>query len=157
MSEIKNNFIEVFTKWYSIPIFIVTSLLVGYIFSLFTNIDLIFGNFGVHYLWAQIVTQTLITLLFGLFVPISIYKIIVFNSFSIKENLSSGGGTFLGLLVAGCPACSITLASYLGLISIVSFLPWYGLELKLIAIPLLLYSNYSLLKNLKTCKIKKRK
>ena len=153
--DIKDNFIEVFSKWYSIPIFTLPTLLVGYVFAYFTNLDIIEGNFGHEYMWAQIVMQTLISLLFGLFVPISLHKIIVFNSFSIKENISSGGGTFLGLLVAGCPACSITLASYLGLGTIVSFLPWFGLELKIIAVPLLVYANYSLLKTLKVCKIKK--
>lgn len=157
MEEIKNNFIEVFTKWYSIPLFTITSLLIGYIFAYFTQVDMIQGNFGSLYLWTQLISQTIITLLFGLFVPISLYKIIVFNSFSVKENISSGSGTFLGLLVAGCPACSITIASYLGLASMMSLLPWYGLELKIIAIPLLVYSNYSLLKNLKVCKIKKKK
>ena len=80
----------------------------------------------------------------------------MFNLVSFKENLSSGSGTFLGLLVAGCPACSITLASYLGLGSLISFLPWYGLELKIIAIFLLIYANISLLKNLKVCEIKKK-
>jgi hypothetical protein len=154
---IKDNFIEVFTKWYSIPLFVITSISIGSVFAFFTDISMIGGNFGNIYLWFQLIMQTLISLLFGLFVPISLYKIIMFNSFSLKENLGSGGGTFLGVLVAGCPACSITLASYLGLASLVSFLPWYGLELKIIAVPILVYSIYSLLKDLKTCKIKKKK
>jgi hypothetical protein len=154
LKNIKNNFIEVFSRWYSIPIFTIVSLSIGYLFGYFTNSDLIAGNYGNNYLLLQILIQTLITLLFGIFVPISFYKIKYFGSFSIKENLSSGGGTFLGILVAGCPACSITLASYLGLTSIILFLPWNGLELKIIAVPLLIYANISLLKNLKVCKIK---
>ena len=157
MGIIKNNFIDIFSKWQNIIIFILVTLIVGYFFAYFTDMDMISGNFGHSYMWFQIIAQTIISILFGLFVPISIHKIVVFNSFSLKENLSSGGGTFLGLLVAGCPACSITLASYLGLASIVSFLPWYGLELKILAVPLLLYANISILKNLKVCKVKNGK
>mgnify|MGYP001567333870 CR=1 FL=1 len=151
---IKNNFIQVFSKWYNVVIFISVAILIEYVFIYFTNLDIIVGNLGYNYMLWQIIFQTLISILFGLFVPISLYKILEFNSFSIKENLSSGGGTFLGLLVAGCPACSITLASYLGLSSIISFLPWYGLELKIMATLLLFYANYSLLKDLNICKIK---
>lgn len=155
MEMIKNNFKDVFSKWYSQLTLVITTILIGSIFIYFTNFELIAGNFGHTYLWWQIIMQLLITILFGLFVPISLYKFLEFNSFSIKENISSGGGTFLGLLVAGCPACSITLASYLGLTSLITLLPWYGLELKIMAIPLLAYANISLLKDLKVCKIKK--
>jgi len=154
--EIKNNFIEVFSKWHNILIFIIIFISIGSIFIYFTNLDLIVGNIGYNYMWAQIIMQILITILFGLFVPISIHKFRMFNSVSTKENLSSGSGTFLGLLVAGCPACSITLASYLGFGSIISFLPWYGLELKIIAVFLLIYANISLLKKLNVCEIKKK-
>lgn len=154
MEMIKNNFKDVFSKWYSQLTLVITTILIGSIFIYFTNFELIAGNFGHTYLWWQIIMQLLITILFGLFIPISLYKFLEFNSFSIKENVSSGGGTFLGLLVAGCPACSVTLATYLGLTSLVTLLPWYGLELKIIAIPLLVYANISLLKNLKVCKIK---
>ena len=154
MEQIIDNFKDVFSKWYGQLAFVITTILIGSIFIYFTNIELIAGNFGHTYLWWQIIMQILITILFGLFIPISLYKFLEFNFFSIKENVTSGGGTFLGLLVAGCPACSVTLASYLGLTSLVTLLPWYGLELKIIAVPLLLYANISLLKNLKVCKIK---
>ena len=154
MEQIKENFKDVFRKWYSQLSLVITTLVIGSIFVYFTNFELIAGNFGHTYLWWQIIMQLLITILFGLFVPISLYKFLEFNSFSVKENVSSGSGAFLGLLVAGCPACSITLASYLGLSSLVTLLPWYGLELKILAVPLLIYANISLLKNLKICKIK---
>lgn len=154
IKDIKNNLIEVFSKWYSQLTLVITTILIGSIFIYFTNLDLIQGNFGHSYMWAQIILQVLITILFALFVPISVYKFLEFNSFSLKENTTSGLGTFFGVLVAGCPACSITLASYFGLAGLVSYLPWYGLELKIIAVPLLVYANYSLLKDLKVCKIK---
>lgn len=127
------------------------------LFYNFTEHALIAGNMGKNYLLVQVIVQYIIAFLFALFVPITIYKIRFFNSFSVKENTSSGVGAFLGILVMGCPACSITLASYLGLSAFLSFLPWYGLEIKLLAIPLLIYANISSLKSLTTCKIKNKK
>ncbi len=155
MTSLILNFIELFKKWYSIVIFIISFLLTMYIFLLFTNIPLIRGNYGTYYLLFQLSIQLLISILFSLFISITIYRFILFNTLSLKHNIFSGGSSFLSLLVAGCASCSLTLASYLGLGSLISFLPWYGLELKFLALGILLYSNYSLLKNLKMCSIKK--
>lgn len=157
MDLIFENFKEVFSKKKYIVFGFVLLIMIGYMFFHFTDFNLIAGNFGIFYLWTQIVFQILITILFAIFLPISIYKYVKFSSFSAKENVSSFFGTFLGILVAGCPACSITIASYIGLAGMISFLPWYGLELKIIAVPMLLYANYSILKDLNTCKLKTSK
>jgi len=151
------NFLEVYKNKNYLLLFFITLIIISSIFIKFTNIDIIQGNFSNIYLYTQIILQILISILFSIYLPISIYKIRLYKSIPIKENLTSSTGTILGILVAGCPACSITLASYLGLASIISFLPYYGLELKIIAIPLLIYSNYSLLKNLKICNRKLKK
>lgn len=154
---IKDNFIEVFSHKGYLIFSIITTLLIGLLFMHFTNSPMIKGNFGLVYYYTVIFAQILISLLFGIFLPVTVYKYVKFSSFNLKENTSSFIGTFLGVLVAGCPACSITVASYLGLAGIVSFLPWYGLELKIIAIPMLIYANYSGLKDLNVCKMKLRK
>lgn len=154
MNKILSNFIDVYSKWYNILIFLLSIAIVSTIFIHFTDGPLIKGNFGVTYYWSIMISQFLITFLFSFFIPIATYKYFKFASFSVKESAGSGLGAFIGLIVAGCPACSITLASYLGLAGIVSLLPWYGLELKLIAIPILIYSNYSLLNTLNECKVK---
>ena len=114
------------------------------------------GNQGMTHYVLQFIAQTIITMLFAIFIPITIYKINYFSKFDAKENSVSVLGTFLGVLVAGCPACSISIATYIGLAGIVGLLPHHGLELKVIAIPLMVYSCYSLLKDLHTCKIKKK-
>lgn len=154
MKQIGLNFVEVFSNWKYLLFSLFTFTVIGYIFFYFTDFIVIKGNFGGSYLYITILFQALISLLFALFIPISVYKYIKFSDLSLKENSSSFFGTFLGVLVAGCPACSITLATYLGLSGIISLLPWYGLELKVLAVPLLGYANYSILKDLNTCKIK---
>lgn len=156
-SLILTNFKEVFTKKTYMTISIVTAITIGTIFYFFTNSAIIKGNYGLTYHYTQVFFQILITILFSIFLPISIYKYLKFSSFNIKENSASAIGTFFGIIVAGCPACSITIASYIGLAGIISLLPYHGLELKIIAIPMLLYANYSILKNLNGCNINHKK
>lgn len=151
---IKENFLEIYSNLKYTIFTAVTFILFILIFNSFTDYQLIKGNLGAFYLYVTISLQFLISLLFSIFLPISVYKYIKFSSFSIKENSTSFAGTFLGIIVAGCPACSITLASYIGLGTIISFLPYHGLELKIIAVPMLIYANYSILKDLNICKIK---
>lgn len=64
---------------------------------------------------------------------------------------------FLWSLVWGCASCSITLASYLGLASFMAFLPYGGIELKILSILLLIYVWFTTLKNLEVCNLKSKK
>jgi hypothetical protein len=64
-------------------------------------------------------------------------------------------GGLLGVVVTGCPSCTMGLASFLGIGSTLSLLPWHGLELKLIALVLLGWSIWNIYKNLLVCKVKK--
>ena len=127
-----------------------------YLFDLFTYKQLIIGNYGEIYYFSHLISQIIISLLFALFLTMSVYKFIAFSSYSAKDGSTSFFATFVGILAAGCPACSITFASYIGLAGLLSLFPYDGLELKIIAIPLLGYANYSLSKSLYTCKISKR-
>ncbi len=150
------NLTEVFSKPKYLATGLLTTLIIGTIFFYFTNPEVILGNYSTTFYYAQISLQIIISILFGIFLPISIYKYTKFSSYSHKENTTSAIATILGILVAGCPACSITLASYIGLAGIVSLLPYDGLELKILATPMLLFANYSILKDLNTCKLKKK-
>ncbi len=157
MSEVLSNLIEVYSEKKSWVISILIFALSIFIFSYFTQADVIRGNLGESYYDVTFILQIVISILFAMFISLTVHKLMKFSSFSAKEGATSGVGFFLGVLVAGCAACSISLAGYLGLASVVAFLPWYGLELKLIALPLLLYANYVSLKDLQLCKIKRKK
>lgn len=157
LKSLYDNFIEVFSKMSYLSLALIIFILMSLLFYQFTEVDLIKGNMGLTYYYVNTFLQGFISVLFALFVPLSIYKFKLFNQFSVKENSTSLVGAFLGTVVTGCAACSITLASYLGLAGAISLLPWYGLELKLISIPLLVYSVFFLLRDLKVCKVKPKK
>ncbi len=153
---IYDNFKLVFFKTNYLIIGLFVGLLIGTFFVYHTDTELILGNEGVIYYFLQVFFQLMISVLFAIFLPVSLYKYASFSKFDLKENSTSFIGTFFGIIVAGCPACSITLASYIGLAGVISLLPYHGLELKIIGALLLVYANYSLLLNLQTCKLKKR-
>lgn len=62
-----------------------------------------------------------------------------------KINLSVGGSAILGVVVAGCSSCGFSVISLLGLSASLSFIPFGGMTLHLVAIILLIASAiYSL-------------
>lgn len=158
VSDVFKNFKLVFSKWqYGLIAFIVFALFES-IFVFFSNSEITKVNIGVGFFYIELVSQVLIALLFGVFVAVSIFKLLFFADFSKKKRSSLG--VFSGLisvLVAGCPACSITLASYVGLAGFFSVFPFYGLELKVLTVPLLLWVNFSILRDLTSCSLKKSK
>ncbi|QFR39136.1 hypothetical protein A9Q91_02780 [Candidatus Gracilibacteria bacterium 28_42_T64] len=116
----------------------------------FIQKDLIIGNLGHSFYIMEIVLTIVISILFGLFIGSTLYKI---KYFQVKKTGAGFIGGFFGVLVSGCPACSVTLASYIGLASIISTFPYYGMELKFLSVFMLIYANYATLKTLELCNI----
>jgi len=117
----------------------------------FLEPQLIIWNLWYSFFITEVVLTVIIALLFWLFLWSTLYKV---NFFKIRESKSGYFWGFLGLIVSGCPACSITLASYIWLAGIISTFPYHWLELKFISIFMLIYSCYSTLSHLELCKIK---
>lgn len=151
-----SNLKLVFSNYIFVILFAFLNMLIIYFFSTQMADELIRVNYGVLYYNIVWVLQILISLFLSLFIVLSIFKIYYFSSTSLTQNGVGGLSSTLGILVAGCPACSITIASYLGLASFISFLPYDGLELKLLSFMLLLVVNFYLLRDLQTCKIRKK-
>jgi len=120
----------------------------------FLDTNMVIGNKGYNYLYFEIFLDVLISILFWIFIGATLYKM---SYFSVKKTWVWFLGWFLGILVSGCPSCTITLASYLWLAGFVSVLPYDWLELKVISVFLLLYVCYTTLKKLETCELKLKK
>ena len=148
--DLQNNLKLLYSqkKYYFITL--ISVIIIGVVMFYFTNFSLISGNQGKVFAYTQIFFQLIISLLFGINISALWYKLKL--SSLVKEKTSTSLAAILSVIVSGCPACGITLASYLGLATFFSALPFFGLELKIIAILLLLYSTNSLLKNLNVCR-----
>jgi len=118
----------------------------------FMDSELIIWNLWYRFYVVEVSLTIITALLLWLFLWATFYKM---NYFSIKDSSVWVFWWFLWAIVSWCPACSITLASYLGLAWFIYLLPYSWLELKAASILILVYANYSVLRDLESCKIKK--
>jgi hypothetical protein len=151
---VRNNIKKVFLSLHWIIWITLGIVIIAVPSYYFIEKDIIIGNLWYTFYISEVIFNTLIALLFWLFLWWTVYKI---HYFQIKKSSIWFLWWFLGLLISGCPACSITLASYLWLASVISIFPYFWLELKVLSTILLLYADYFIFKNLQTCNIKKKK
>lgn len=155
MNKILKNLITAFKSKDSWIVALITGGLIGAVMFYFTEYATLVGNLGLIYANTQISSQIIIAILFG--INLALFWRKFKTSRVLKESVGTGIGGTMAIIVSGCPVCGITLASYLGIASVFSALPLFGLELKLLGIVILGWSTYSLANNLDKCKIKKKK
>jgi hypothetical protein len=117
-------------------IFLVSLISFIGIVTYFTNIELNLNNFG-EIAYLLLATDVAIAFAFAVFLSL------FFHNYSLTKKLHHKKGFIggiIGTLFFGCAACSITLAGYLGIAGFISFFPLYGLELKLLALGILILS-----------------
>lgn len=156
IQKLAHNLKKVLQDKISVWVGILTILIAWAIWRYFTNLDLTIGNMWVWFAYTEIVLYGSFTILFGIFVATSVHQWRYFSEVNGKTSGIWGIGGVFGMLVAWCPACSITLASYLGIASVMSFLPWKWMELKILGIFLLLYACWKTLNNLETCQLRSK-
>ncbi len=154
MKQYLENFRLVFSNYRYTILFIILFSSLYFLFEILTDDALIKGNMGLSYFYVNYSLQIMISLLFALYFTFFIYKYIKFSSFDKKQSATSFIGTFFGVLVGGCAACSLTVASYLGLGAVISFLPYYGIELKVLGFLMLIYANIVGVRDLQICRLK---
>lgn len=131
--------------------------IVLYIGYRFWDINTEIGNFGETYVYIQYSAHILLAILFGLFVAATIYKIRYFSSVDTSTTTAGSAGWFVGVILIWCPACSISIASYLGLSTFLTTLPGFGLELKIIWLLVLARATYTTIDSLYSCNLSHNK
>ena len=106
------------------------------IINYFNDIEQQVGNLG-NFAYLQLGTDVVIAALFAIFIGLFVFQYDTSRKLNEKKGLVGGS---LGVLFFGCAACNITLAGYLGLAGFLSVFPWYGYELKIVALGILLIS-----------------
>ena len=150
-----NNLKLVVWSWPSILVGLLFSGWFAYMVEYFSNRDLIAGNYGHTYATINLTIDIITVIWIGLFVASVIYKMIAFKSIT-STNHFGWLGWFFSALVAGCASCGLTLATYLGLASILTLLPWGWLEVKVVGLVILFRSIWKNIKDLLICKIKSK-
>ncbi len=142
------NIIGILKQKKYLAISIITFAVFIGIINYFNDIEQQLGNLG-NFAYLQLGTDVIIAALFAIFIGLFIFQYDTKKELSEKKGLVGGA---LGVLFFGCAACNITLAGYLGLAGFLSVFPWYGYELKIVALGVLLISIARLSKL--TCSVK---
>ena len=115
-------------------------------FKFFLNLFVGFHNV---ILLSSFVSLIIISILLGILFSLITYKTIMLKAVSEKTNALTTAGIFLGILAPGCAACGVGLLSVLGISSaFLTFLPFGGLEISLLAIAIILFSIYNITNNI---------
>jgi len=136
---------------------IIALVMVWFIGWYFMDYALISWNLWERRAMLEVWLLIVLMILFSFFVMISLYKFHYFSGSWKKETWLWTLWGIMWILVVWCPACSITIASYIGLASVLTLLPYDWLELKIAWVLLLSYTLWSSLRTLESCSLKKRK
>ncbi len=110
------------------------------IFTQSTTFTIFFAQNSSLYIWLSIIFSTIIALLFGIAMAMLIY---VLKQKKEGADSAMGGGFFgasFGAIASGCPVCGAWLLPLFGIAGSLAAFPFQGLEIKALAIILLLYS-----------------
>lgn len=143
---------------------ILSSLIVAITLFSFTNLEITKNNLGTFVCYYEVITSIATVLLTGIVFGLTAYKAMYFShpekreqkDASLFHGTLSATGTFLSVLATGCPACSVTLATYLGVSSFLTFLPFLGYELRFLGLLITLFAIWFIWRNLEVCSIKRK-
>lgn len=149
----KHNLRQIYSSQKATIAWIIAAWLISRLMRSFTDLALIKGNMWIIRMYLEAAFHIIFALFFGVFVAATTYKWYYMKKITTTEPAKGIIGWLLWTLVAGCPACTITLASYVGLASLMSALPRWWLELKILGLLFMVWSIYDTVKNLHACNI----
>ena len=145
-------------------IFIFSSIFIFsifYILTLATTTDQSLSIFimmnGFWFMVSTFLLLGVIAILFGIYVSLLVFKIrLRCKGKGIIVSIFGGGGLIAGLFGAGCPMCGGALFALIGMPLALFYLPFKGLELRVLAMFLLSFSVYFMSRSLISCGTRKR-
>lgn len=105
---------------------------------------------GSFYFYFTFISNFIISVLFGMNVSILLQKFRM-KAKVLKESSLSGSSVLAGAFASGCPVCGSLLLPLIGISSGLAAFPFRGLELKALALALMLISTYFVLKSNNKC------
>jgi|TARA_Y100000310_G_scaffold91480_1_gene88836 hypothetical protein len=153
--------------FYSINVFITNF---SSIISYYSKLGIIGGSeffFELFFSLGKIITKSsfisliIISILIGILFSLIAYRTKKIKAITTKMGFFGTTGIFLGVLAPGCAACGIGLLSFFGLgAAVLTFLPFDGLEISILAILILGFSIFKITKDINNgiiCKIDERR
>jgi hypothetical protein len=152
----KKNLKKVFEKTKYRTVFALATLIAFVLLYLLTVVTNSF-NLGVFvemngglFTAISLLLTAIVSMLFGLYASMSLYKYDLVKNLTTKNTSISAGGAVTAIFSAGCPTCGSLLLPLIGISSLAIF-PLQGIELKLASIALLGMVNVRLAKTIDKC------
>ena len=124
---------RVIRSWIFWIVALLAGAFVATILIYFTDLEYILNTLGPGRVIYEVIVGFMSITLTAILMGLSAYKLYYFKKSKAHSSTLLGSiGSFLSFVVAGCPSCSITLASYVGLSGILSAFPYFGTELRLV-------------------------
>ncbi len=152
-----NNLLKLLKSKLAITSWIISFIIIISIMNHMMDYNFIVWNQWEIYANIEYYSNYIIAILFWLIVASFVYKLYFFKSTWIKESSTWFIWSFASILVIWCPACTITLATYIWIWGLLLALPFDWLEVKWVWIFLMLIWLYYMLRDLEVCKIKLNK
>lgn len=109
---------------------------------------------GVNYIYATVLLILILSLLFGIYFSLVIFKFSASMSFW-RQGFAGSIGSLVGAFGVGCPTCGAFLFALIGAPLALMYLPFRGLELQVFGILILIFSIYLTEKSINSnCEIK---
>jgi len=114
---------------------------------------------GENYSFSTFLTFVIISLLFGIFLSIAVYKFNLIKKANQKNkkgtltSITGFLGFFAGVFGAGCPTCGSVVFALFGAPLALMYLPFKGAELRILSIFILLVSIHLILQSLIKCDV----
>ena len=139
-------------KYFTIFILVssITFITLYYLTFYYTNPQALRSMEGSFYLYFTFISNFIISVLFGLNISIILQRIKMKSKIA-KESSLSGSGVLAGAFASGCPVCGSLLLPLIGISGGLAAFPFRGLELKALAVSLMLVSTYFVLKSNNKC------
>ncbi len=129
---------------------LVTFMSLYYLTFYFTTPRALRSMEGSFYLYFTFISNIIISIFFGLNVSILVQRFRTKAKIA-NEGSFSGSGVLAGAFASGCPVCGSLLLPLIGISGGLAAFPLRGLELKALAVSLMLVSTYFILKNYNKC------
>jgi|SRR3989344_7946098 len=129
---------------------ILTFISLYYLTFYFTTPNALRFMEGAFYFYFTFASNFIIAALFGLNISIILHKIKTRNKIASDTSLT-GGGIVAGAFASGCPVCGSLLLPLIGISGGLAAFPLRGLELKALAVSLMLLSTYFIVKSYNKC------
>ena len=136
----------------SVLVSLVTFIALYHLTFYFTTLRALRSMEGLFYLYFTFISNFIISILFGFNVSIILQRINM-KAKVAKESSLSGSGVLAGAFASGCPVCGSLLLPLIGISGGLAAFPFRGLELKALALSLMLVSTYFVLKNNNKCEL----